>query len=156
MEEIDQAKKDALALMDRVEFVHLSLLDEAGYPEARILFNLRKHRADAMASGPAALPVGSFRSYLGTNSSSRKVEQIRRDTRSCLYFTDTTSFQGLSIRGCLEEVADQDIRSAVYTTAWDMYYPGGRDGGDFSLFLFLPETARYYHGLKVVEFDAAP
>ena len=38
---------------------------------------------------------------------------------------------------------------------WAMFYPGGRDGGDFTLLRFNPLSGRYYHGLKVEEFDAS-
>ncbi len=144
---------EGAALIDRVKFVYLSSLDESGGPETRVLFNLRKVRAKALASGPAALGEG-FGNYLGTNTSSRKVAQLRKDGRACLYYSDNAKFQGCSVRGRLVEVADPEVKKAVYVKAWDMYYPGGFDGGDFSLFKFEPESIRYYHGLKVLSFDA--
>jgi general stress protein 26 len=143
----------ALALVMRAKFVYLSSLDEAGGPETRVLFNLRKHRSGPLSSGPAAL-VDGFASYLGTNTSSRKVSQLRNDGRACLYYSDNARFEGCSVKGRLVEVSDREVRKAVYAESWDMYYPGGLDGGDFSLFRFEPESARYYHGLKVLSFDA--
>jgi len=144
---------EALALADRAKFVYLSSLDEKGGPETRVLFNLRKVRAKALASGNAALGEG-FANYLGTNTSSRKVAQLRKDGRACLYYSDNGKFEGCSVRGRLVEVQDSEIRKAIYEKSWDMYYPGGVDGGDFSLFKFEPESVRYYHGLKVLSFDA--
>jgi len=144
---------EALAMTKRVKFVYLSSLDDDGAPETRVLFNLRKVRAKAIESGAAALGEG-FGNYLGTNTSSRKVAQIRRDCRACLYYSDNTKFEGCSVRRRLIEDEDPAVRKAVYAKSWDMYYPGGRDGGDFSLFRFVPEKVRYYHGLKVLSFDA--
>lgn len=144
---------EAFALSKRVKFVYLSSLDETGSPETRVLFNLRKTRGKALSSGPAALAEG-FANYLGTNTSSRKVSQLRRDGRVCLYYSDNAKFEGCSVRGRLVEVVDAAVRKAVYVKAWDMYYEGGVDGGDFSLFKFEPEKVRYYHGLKVLSFDA--
>lgn len=144
---------EAQALVDRVKFVYLSSLDDTGGPETRVLFNLRKVRAKALGSGPAAVGAG-FGTYLGTNTSSRKVAQLRKDGRVCLYYSDNARFEGCSVRGRLEEVSDPAIRKAVYVKAWDMYYSGGLDGGDFSLFRFVPESVRYYHGLRVLAFDA--
>jgi general stress protein 26 len=143
----------AIALVNRVRFVYLSSLDEKGWPETRVLFNMRKVRSKPLSSGPAALGEG-FANYLGTNTSSRKVSQLRKDDRACLYYSDNTKFEGCSVRGRIVEVKDPQIRKAVYAKSWDMYYPGGMDGGDFTLFRFEPESVRYYHGLKVLSFDA--
>jgi general stress protein 26 len=144
---------EALALTKRAEFVYLSSLDEEGGPETRVLFNMRKHRSEPLSSGPAALADG-FSNYVGTNTSSRKVSQLRKDGRVCLYYSDNAKYEGCSVRGRLVEVSDAGIRKAVYAESWDMYYPGGLGGGDFSLFNFEPEAVRYYHGLKVLSFDA--
>jgi general stress protein 26 len=147
---------DAGKLMRRMELMTISTLDEKGRPEARVVFNILFHRAEAMASGPAALDPTGFSGYLGTNASSRKTAQLKRDGRCHLYFYDGATYQGLGLHGVMEEVTDPAVRAAVYIDAWDMYYPGGRDGGDFCLMRFKPETGRYYHGLGVVEFDARP
>ncbi len=144
----------AIALARRARFVYVSTNDSSGYPETRVMYNLLKHRARAVAQGPAALPRG-FASWLGTNTSSKKTAHVARDPRVCLYYADTKSFEGLSLSGRLDEVHDDEIRAAVYTPGWDKYYPGGKDGGDFTLFRFTPTAGRYYHGLHVVEFDAS-
>lgn len=141
----------ALALVRRSDFVFVSTLD--GHPDTRVLFNLMRLRAEAVASGPAVLG-NSFAAWLATNTSSRKVGQIRQDPRVCLYYADTAAFEGLSLQGELEEVFDASIREAIWTEAWTMYYPGGCEGGDFTLLRFRPTRGRYYHGLRVVEFDA--
>jgi general stress protein 26 len=144
---------EALKLVNRAKFVYLSSLDEDEGPETRVLFNLRKARSEPLSTGPAALGDG-FANYLGTNSSSRKAAQLRKDGRACLYYSDNARFEGCSVRGRLVEVADPDIKKAVYVKTWDMYYPGGLEGGDFSLFRLEPVSVRYYHGLKVFAFDA--
>lgn len=151
MEKKPEGWEQAKALMDREDFVYLSSLDEEGWPETRVLFNLRKHRADSALIKDLR---DGFSSYLGTNTSSRKVTQLRRDGRACLYYSDNVNFEGCSVQGRFEEVLDWEIKKAIYIESWDMYYPGGLDGGDFSLFKFAPELVRYYHGLKVLSFDA--
>jgi general stress protein 26 len=158
LKEMTMAKKpegwdEAFALTQRVKFVYLSNLDESGAPETRVLFNLRKTRRKPLSSGPGALGE-DFENYLGTNTSSRKVAQVRNDDRVCLYYSDNARFEGCSVRGHLVEVTIAAVRNAVYAKTWDIYYPGGVDGGDFSLFKFEPEKVRYYHGLKVLSFDA--
>lgn len=143
--------QSAFALSKAAPFVYVSSLDEKGFPETRVMFNLRNTCADAFERGVAALK-GDFQTYLGTNASSRKASQLRADGRVCLYYSNNESFQGLSVRGRVAEVADREKKASIWKPDWDMYYPGGLDGGDFLLLCFEPEVARYYHGLKVVEF----
>lgn len=139
----------ALSLTRRSDFVHLSTLRVDGFPDTRVLFNLLKLRAQAIPDRGV-----TFTTWLGTNTSSQKVTQIRRDPRACLYYVDTAGFEGLSLQGTLEEVLDPAIRATIWTDDWNMYYPGGLKGGDFALLRFHPVHGRYYQGLRVVEFDA--
>ena len=144
---------EALALTKREKFVYVTTLDATGFPETRVMFNLLKTRGKALSSGPAKVP-SRFASYLGTNTSSRKIGHIRNDNRVCLYYSDNQGFHGCMVRGRVSEVTDPVIRKAVWVPAWNVYYPGGIDGGDFSLLLFTPELVRYYHNLAVHEFNA--
>jgi general stress protein 26 len=143
----------ALELTMREKFVYVTTVDATGFPETRVMFNLLKTRGKALASGPAKVP-GQFATYLGTNSSSRKMSHIRQDNRVCLYYSDNRNFYGCMVRGRVTEVTDPAVRKAIWVPAWEMYYPGGIDGGDFSLLLFKPELVRYYHALEVQEFNA--
>jgi general stress protein 26 len=143
----------ALNLTLREKFVYVSTTGPDGFPETRVMFNLLKTRAKALSAGPAKVP-GDFANYLGTNASSRKVAQMKKDGRVCLYYSDNRGFHGCMVRGRVSEVSDPSIRKAVWVPSWDVYYPGGIDGGDFALLLFTPESVRYYHGLAVHEFGA--
>jgi general stress protein 26 len=149
----DDFRAKALALTMKEDFVYVTTLDPAGFPETRVMFNLLKQRAPAVGSGPAKTPA-EFASWLGTNTSSRKVGHVRKDDRVCLYYSDNASFEGCMVRGRVSEVADSAIRAAIWAPEWEMYYQGGVDGGDFTLLRFTPELIRYYHGLAVHEFNA--
>ncbi len=151
----DSATAASWSLVLRSEFVFLSTLDERdGSPDTRVVFNLRNARSEAFVAGAAALPEG-FTTWIATNTSSRKVRELRADGRGCLYYADTANFEGLTLQGRFEEVLDDAIRGAIWIEGWNMFYPGGKDGGDFSVFRFQPLRARYYHGLHVSEFDPA-
>ena len=140
-------------LVKRSEFVVLSTMDEGdGSPDARVVFNLRKARASAFEQGASALPAG-FQTWIATNTSSKKVRELRADRRGCVYYSDTANFEGLTVQGTFEEVLDDAVRACIWVPAWEMFYPGGLGGGDFSVFLFKPSKARYYHGLQVSAFD---
>jgi general stress protein 26 len=143
---------DARKLATGSRFVYVTTLDEAGNPETRVMFSLRTGRD---ARKPVFTSLGSeFATYLGTNTSSRKTAQIRRDGRACLYYSQNTVFKGLTLKGRLDEVDDPAVKAALWKPAWEMYYPGGLEGGDFSVFRFTPMEGRYYHGLAVKEFHA--
>ena len=148
-----EIRAQALGLTMKERFVYVTTLDETGFPETRVMFNLLKTRGKALAFGPAKVP-SEFASYLGTNTSSRKIAQIRKDDRVCLYYSDNKGFYGCMVRGHVSEVDDHSVRKAVWAPSWSVYYPGGIDGGDFSLLLFKPEHIRFYHGLAVHEADA--
>lgn len=150
----DSARQAALALIRRENFVYVTSLDSTGFPETRVMFNLLKHRADALlGDGPARIP-SDFASVIATNTGSRKVGQMRADSRVCLYYSDNEKYEGCMVRGQVKEIDDPEIRRAIWEDAWAMYYPGGLDGGDFSVFAFVPERIRYYHGLAVHDFEA--
>lgn len=145
----------SLALARRSDFVFVSTLDDGkGFPDIRVMFNLLKMRPGLLLDGPAALDK-PFASWLGTNTSSQKVRHLRKDPRICLYYADTTSFEGLTLQGTAAEVLDPVLRKTIWLDGWAMYYPGGLEGGDFTVLHFSPERGRYYHGLKVLEFDAS-
>ncbi len=149
-----QPIKAAFALSRRARFVYVTTNGAGGYPNTRVMYNLLRIRAKAVAKGPAHLPEG-FASWLGTNTSSVKVGEVRLDPRICLYYSDNRTFEGLTLTGRVEEVHDRDIKSALWMRGWDMYYKGGIDGGEFTVLRFVSELGRYYHGLRVVEFDAS-
>lgn len=139
-----------------VPFICLSTLGEGGFPESRMLFNL-KHFASAEGKtaleGVFAGMEESFCSYIGTNTSSRKTAQIRLDGRACLCYADTAGFRGLSVTGRLAEVFDPAVRRSLWREGWESYYPQGPDDPDFAVFRFTAEKGRYYHGLSVFEFE---
>ncbi len=92
----NSAASASWSLVLRSEFVFLSTLDERdGSPDTRVVFNLRKARNEAFAAGAAALLEG-FSTWIATNTSSRKVRELRADGRGCLYFADTANFEGLT------------------------------------------------------------
>ncbi len=151
---MNKEKDAALALSIRAKFVRLATNGMDGTPDIRVMFNLKK--ATRLGSLPKAF-IGmeyGFATYLGTNASSRKTAEGLADPRCALYYEDTRTFEGLCVYGRLESVDDRSVKASLWKPSWGVYYPGGLDGGDFQVFRFVPGRARYYHSLKVTEFDA--
>ncbi len=151
---MEDAVRASLELSTKAKFVHIALNGGEGTPDVRVVFNLkRRSRRGTLPKAFAAMEDG-FSTYIGTNKSSRKTSQALADPRCALYYEDTVRFKGLTLYGKLESVEDRTIKASLYKKGWDMYYPGGLDGGDFQVFRFVPERGRYYHGLHVEEFKA--
>ena len=151
---MDQAiYRDALSLQEGCPFLCLSSLS-GGYPETRMVFNLR-----ALArSGEVLLPPfrgheGDFEAWVGTNTSSRKASQLRVDGRSCLYYSDSAGFRGLTVVGDMAVVEDPAVKAALWREGWESYYPGGPLDEDYAVLHFRPLRARYSHGFAVTELD---
>lgn len=145
----------ALALTRRSDFVFVSTLhDGNGFPDTRVMFNLLKLQPSVLTKGAAALHK-PFASWLATNTGSQKVRHIRKDGRICLYYADTATFEGLTLQGIATEVQDPALRKVIWMDGWESYYPGGLDGGDFTLLHFSPNQGRYYQDLNVETFDAS-
>lgn len=145
--------QDALALQGECGLLALSSLC-GGYPETRMVFNLR-----ALAwTGEAFLPLflgheEDFDTYIGTNASSRKAGQLIADARSCVYYVDGPGFRGLTVVGDMSPIDDYGIKAALWKDGWEAYYPLGPGDPDFAVFHFRALSARHYHGLRVTELD---
>jgi len=149
----ESIRASAMDLVARSEHLVLSTLDDHGSPDARMLFNLRHHRRGAFLKAPVALE-SHWDTWVATNTSSRKIRELRADARCCLYYFDTNRFEGLTLQGVMEDVEDIEVRNAIWQPAWEMFYPGGLEGGDFSVLRFHALQGRWYHGMSVCEFHA--
>ncbi len=148
------AEQAARALTARTKFVHICTNGGDGTPDIRVVFNLkRRNRGGRLPIAFESMADG-FATYIGTNKSSLKTAQALADPRCALYYEDTKYFEGLALYGRLESVEERPVKAALWKKGWEMYYPGGIDGGDFQVFRFIPERGRYYHGLNVAEFKA--
>ena len=151
---METAESASLNLSTRAKFVRLATNGGDGTPDIRVVFNLKlRSRGGALPEAFASLADG-FGTYIGTNASSRKTAQLLADPRCALYYEDTKRFEGLALYGRLHPVEERTTKAALWKKGWEMYYPGGLEGGDFQVFRFVPERGRYYHGLRVEEFAA--
>jgi general stress protein 26 len=80
-----------------------------------------------------------------TNTHSDKIAQIRNSKTANIYAYDNT-FSGLLLIGDIQEILDADTTNALWDDSWKMYYPEGRDGGDFSVLEFIPKQFKFYNG----------
>ncbi len=114
-----------------------------GFPEIRALLNLANPQKYPNLKDKAILVDGeTLTIYFTTNTSSRKVRQIRENNNVCLYFVLPKKFKGVSAIGTIEEVTDQAVKENFWHTTWLMYYHKGPKDPDYTLLKF---TSKYMH-----------
>ncbi|MDR1071287.1 MAG: pyridoxamine 5'-phosphate oxidase family protein, partial [Rickettsiales bacterium] len=134
-------KKEVLAFMDARHVLMLTTMD-GGAPETRALINIRNPE---IAPHLAEYFKAHGRMFLMTNTHTDKIAQIRKNPAAALYGFDD-NFSGLLLKGKIVEITDAATIDALWDDSWKMYYPDGKDGGDFSLLEFLPESFKFFNG----------
>ena len=155
-EKAANSEEDALIaaareIMDSARYCALITLDRSGRPQAR-------------AMEPFA-PEADMVVWLGTNSRSRKVQEIRKDPRVTLYYADPEGGGYVAISGTAQLVDDPKEKAARWKEGWEEFYPDRKD--NYLLIAITPlrlEIISYRHGITgdtvtwrtpSVEFEAA-
>ena len=127
-------------LIDKQSVSFISSVDENGYPNTKAMLAPVKREG-----------IKTF--YWHTNSPSLRIKQYRNNPKACVYFYDKRFFRGVMLKGSMEVVDDQDIKTEIWKDEFSMYYTGGKDGGDFILLRFTAESGRYYSNFSSEDFE---
>lgn len=138
--------KDVVKVIQASECAQIATFgkDETeGFPEIRALLNLANPKKYPKLKGKAISVDGeTVTIYFTTNTSSRKIKQIRANNNVCLYFVLPQKFKGVSAIGTMEEVLDMDVKKDFWHKTWLMYYHKGPADPDYTLMKF---TSKYMH-----------
>lgn len=75
------------------------------------------------------LPIDhNFIVWFGTNPKSRKVAQIKRDSRVTLYYLDSDASGYVTIHGTAEIINNNKAKKAHWKKEWDAFYPNKEKG----------------------------
>lgn len=99
----------------------------------------------------AAIGLKEF--WFCSNTSSKRVAQIRKNPDACLYFYDDKTFEGLMLTGKEEVSYDDAKRKEFWDDKMKIYYPLGCTDPDFALIKFTACKGNYYHRLKNTDFS---
>ncbi len=141
-----EARRFALALIEKAETSCLTTIDSNGFPEVRAMLNLRNR---TLWPSLAAVFDGHERDllmYYSTNTSSAKVAQIKTNPKGSVYFCDPAHSHGLMLAGTIEIVTDQQLKRRIWQDGWEVYYPGGVNDPDYSLLRLSPTFAKGWTG----------
>jgi general stress protein 26 len=114
----------ARAGMNRARHCFLITLDASGRPQARLMDPFE--------------PEADLTVWMATHPATRKVGQLRNDSRATLAYFDAegTGYVTLIGEGLL--VDDPEERRRRWKPEWEPFYPDGPEGDDYLLIRFVP------------------
>jgi general stress protein 26 len=135
---LEEVLIESLKLVEKSQIALLGTNSTAGFPNIKAMLNL-KHD-------------GLKKIWFSTNTSSKRVQQLKNDNRACVYYVDEDNFKGLMLIGTVEILQDLDSRKMLWMDGAEKYYPLGVEDPDYSVLCFTAHQGNYYHGLVNQDF----
>lgn len=151
--DLDETKKVSLELMNTSKAAYLTTIDSEGYPITRAMFNLRNKDQFPEFSEFFANQDNKFVIYISTNTSSSKIDHIKKNPKISVYFCEPEDFKGVMFGGDAEIVDDIEIKKKIWLDWFTRYYSKGLEDLDYTLFKLNPKNARFYYRLNQVHFQ---
>lgn len=114
----------AKLIMRAAKNCFLITLDESGHPTARIMDPFD--------------PKAGMRIWMGTNKNTRKIAQIKNDTRATLAYYDVEGMGYVTLIGKVRLVTDPVLKEKWWKDEWEAFYPGGNKSEVYCLIEFSP------------------
>jgi general stress protein 26 len=121
-----QALAAAREVMKQAHYCTLVTIGEEGQPKARIVDPVE--------------PDQDFVIWLATKNTTRKVTQLRKNSRATLLYFDRATMSYVTLLGSGTLVSDPVEKERRWQTSWAPYYPGGAKTPDLILIRFVPRT----------------
>ena len=140
-----EIKRLNLALMETVKSAVLTTIDADGYPQSRAISNLR-----CKADFPTLVSFfreyrNSFTTFLVTDTSSSKMNQIRINPKCALYFCDPAEWHGFMLGGSVEIIEDTELKKALWLNEWNRFYPKRHTDPEFTVLRLAPDMAKGWY-----------
>jgi general stress protein 26 len=132
------ALAEGLKLVENCQICMLGTNGDNGFPNIKAMLNL-KHE-------------GIKHVWFSTNTSSKRVQQLRGNNKVCLYFVDEKNFKGLMLIGTIKILQALKSKKVLWSEGNEKYYPQGVTDPDYSVLRFTATSGNYYHGLQNVTF----
>ena len=81
--------------------------------------------------------------YFPTSSSSPKIRELEVDSHVCVTMQDRRR-RFVSISGHAQIMRDRPIIEALWSDAWKVWFPQGKDDPDLALIAVVPSAAEYW------------
>lgn len=135
----EEGKKNGLRLVNKSKIAMLGTNGEDGYPNIKALLKAKNE--------------GLIKIWFSTNTSSKKVKQLRKNNKACLYFVNKIFFEGLMLVGDVEIHNDIETKKNFWHKGDEKYYPLGIEDPDYTILCFTSKWGNYYSWLKNVTFE---
>lgn len=135
----ERAVREALALANRSNIAMVGTNGENGYPNIKAMIKMENEGLKTI--------------WFSTNTSSRRVGQLLRDPKACVYFVDFEQWMGLMLIGDVEVLQDMESKQRLWNEGFKKYYPLGVTDPDYSVLRFKAQWGNYYHALSNVTFE---
>jgi general stress protein 26 len=145
-----EIKKQIATIMEKSEAVFVSTIDEKGNPDIRAMFNLRRKEQFPQIAEIIDDCYEKFVTFLSTNTSSSKIQQMKLNPNIALYFYVTKErLKGVTLYGKTEFIEDEKTKNDIWEDDWDKYYPQGVKDPDYTLIKFEPTNVKFYSALQL-------
>ncbi len=137
--EKQQAMDEALALANAAQIAMLGTNGDDGYPNIKAMIKMENDGLKTI--------------WFSTNTSSRRIGQLERDSKASVYFVDFEKWMGLMLVGEVEILHDAVSKERLWREGYERYYPLGVTDPDYSVLRFDSRWGNYYHALSNVTFE---
>lgn len=126
-------------LFERQNLSFIGSVDENGFPQIRAMLRPRKRE-------------GISTIYFSTNTFTNKVCHFKNNSKSCVYFCDTTAFQGALLVGTMELLETPQYKELFWQDGDELYYPGGVTDPNYCILRFTAHEGRKYSNFETENF----
>jgi len=121
-----QVLSAAREVMKQARYASLITIAADGQPQARIV--------DPAGPGP------DLTVWIATNPATRKVAQLRRNSRATLFYFDRATESYVTLLGSATLVTDPTEKARHWQPQWAPHYPEGPRSRQLTLIRFTPRT----------------
>ena len=129
----EQIREEILKLRAESKIAYVASVNAQGYPQVKAMLTL-EHESPAVH-------------YFSTNTSSKRVGQLRNNPKASVYYCNEAAFKGALFTGTVEVLTDHATKARFWSDGCEVYYPQGVDDDDYCILRFTADTVNYYHGL---------
>jgi general stress protein 26 len=143
-------RQSVLQLMNESEAVYLATVSGMG-PRIRALVNLR--RSDLYPGPSEFCRKDGFTVYFSTSKSSGKAREIRENPSVAAYYCDPRKVHGAMLSGQVEILTDPEVKRALWSDQWLIYWRGGVSDPDYVVLRLKPVEVTGWWGTVPFHFE---
>mgnify|MGYP001614122952 CR=1 FL=1 len=129
-----EAITQASEIIEKTRHCLVATNGDDGYPNIKTMTN-RKHD-------------GFKTIWFATDTSSNRVQQLKRDKRACVYCLDAETAKGLMLVGDMEILHDIELKRMIWIKGEEKYNPLGVEDPEWCLLRFTAKRANVVDAMQ--------